>query len=313
MTRFGKVCVLSALTFGTASGAAPDATSLLQGVVGQHIAEVKRDACTCLPWADVFNDRGVECGTWYPPPITPSEADAHDAHNRFMERECQLFWTKLQTNDCVRVHPRSVGFGSGFTESDLAANWCYVSEDCKELNGGSAVEAATTNTSWKKCGDTDAKLGDKNPDELQALVTDNDVLMMSALTHAYPLSPQSAGGKSLSFPEHQSYWKEPELPKSPDLEELRDMMQATPEKVYLIDSWGHQLDPWEVDTETPDDYAVAWGMKLFECVKTGKFRACWAGGDMNEDEMAYMRLRCYHHPGQMYRLKCTSGCDDDSD
>lgn len=121
--------------------AAP-ARSLVVHDAGES-GKARQDACSCLPWADVYNKTDVVCG------------DAHEfgtgrmgtnltkeqyyvASTDGWSELCLGFYHKVKEPLCMNFH---IGPDWG--------QWCYVGQECKNLNGGQFMP--TRNISWKEC------------------------------------------------------------------------------------------------------------------------------------------------------------------
>lgn len=187
--------VLLAAAAGTAvsAGAGEDAAALLQVGAAVEVAPwrlrrlqkhgtalsasagtfaplLQEDACECLPWKDVYQKHGVECGKGRELTFAGGYAVKADYGPTF----CTRFYEKLSDNFCVQLH-----YGQMRTDQ-----WCYVSPACESLNGGEVVESVK----WKRCEPgRDRMLSKMSPEKVYevALATDTEAGVL--LKMAYPV------------------------------------------------------------------------------------------------------------------------------
>lgn len=89
-------------------------------------------ACQCMPPAEVYANYSVRCGDGY----------GWEEHG---VEDCNLFYMRMSEGLCWNIP-------SAKEVQDLKEDkgqWCYVSKDCPELNGGERVGKSPV--AWKKC------------------------------------------------------------------------------------------------------------------------------------------------------------------
>jgi len=173
---------------------------------GRSAAGARRTgSCDCLEFAAVYYDNLASCGrahelyfaTKYGASAAyhPTEPIAGLPH-----QICSNFFKNFKNNSCVNVD--LFPFPSDNNDNLSGRQWCYVSNDCLNLNGGTFAtnplgfaiggwhnQISTSNLSVKLCDnntDDDVILKDKTIAELDAIGAESDVSMAYLLRLAYP-------------------------------------------------------------------------------------------------------------------------------
>lgn len=132
-----------------------------------------------------------------------------DGSARFMKEFCYDFFEKLDSNRCVRVT-------HGPEQQDVAqlegGSWCYVSQECTQLNGGHKVSdkvipretwwqfwksdtLVPRDVSWKQCvKGKDARFADLTPPELKEFASKGNHMLGHFALQAYPKLFEPQGG-----------------------------------------------------------------------------------------------------------------------
>uniref|UniRef100_A0A7S1RUI8 Uncharacterized protein n=1 Tax=Alexandrium catenella TaxID=2925 RepID=A0A7S1RUI8_ALECA len=153
-----------------------DAAALLQvSAISVNETSLKSaaDPCRCLKWTDVYEDYGVLCGMGSEFSFLP----VHQQRPNLKKQMCEHFFTQFGTNYCVQE----------WFMSRERTQWCYVSAECENLDGGSYL--AGTAAAWKVCDGAkgDTLLNTKGPHELFALGIDFKMDPGYMLRMAYPV------------------------------------------------------------------------------------------------------------------------------
>jgi len=163
-----------------------------------------RAACDCLEFAAVYYDNLASCGRakelYFLTKYGASEAYAPTEPIAGLPHQvCNNFFKNLKNNSCVNVDMFS--FPSETSDASAGQSWCYVSNECLSLNGGTFATnqlgfalggwnnlQSTSNLSWKVCDSSgaDSILKDKTMDELIEIGRESDVSMAMLLRYAYP-------------------------------------------------------------------------------------------------------------------------------
>jgi hypothetical protein len=178
---------------------------------GQQAQEAGRSAagarrtgsCDCLEFAAVYYDNLASCGrahelyfaTKYGASAAyhPTEPIAGLPH-----QICANFFKNFKNNSCVNVD--LFPFPSDNNDNLSGQQWCYVANDCLNLNGGTFAtnhlgfaiggwhnQISTSNLSVKMCdSNTDDILKDMTIEQLDAIGSESDVSMAYLLRLAYP-------------------------------------------------------------------------------------------------------------------------------
>mmetsp|Transcript_2864 Transcript_2864/g.6564 ORF Transcript_2864/g.6564 Transcript_2864/m.6564 type:complete len:268 (+) Transcript_2864:67-870(+) len=100
------------------------------------------DPCECLNWRSVYSSDRVACGEGLEfhvfegafgydlPGIEYIKKEFRAVYDQF----CTSFFMKLDSTLCVNLGMYALG-----TPGLLAGQWCYVSKECAELNGGQTI------------------------------------------------------------------------------------------------------------------------------------------------------------------------------
>jgi len=134
------------------------------------------DPCGCLSWRQLYASDRVFCGEGLEfhvlegalgydlPGISFIETNFKQVYDQF----CTTFLKRLDARYCINVGMQAYG-----AQVLAAAQWCYVSSACAELNGGRAVPEKPRlprDVSWKACvPGRDRRLRDLPPAELLEL------------------------------------------------------------------------------------------------------------------------------------------------
>jgi len=125
------LCSLAALVALAASASGAPSSSSAEG------------ACKCLNWKDVYDSARVVCGEGLElyeiikprTNLSLAEASFSWIPLGFQHYEyCTTFFRRMDNNHCVNVAMHPYG-----TSDWTGEQWCYVSSECTELNGGQPV------------------------------------------------------------------------------------------------------------------------------------------------------------------------------
>jgi hypothetical protein len=185
---------------------------------GRSAASAGRGVCDCLEFAAVYYDNLASCGRakelyfltkfGASAAYSPTEPIAGLPH-----QVCNNFFKNFKNSSCVNVDLYS--FPNETTDTSAGQTWCYVSNECLQLNGGTFATnklgfamggwnnlQSTSNLSWKICDDTssDSILKDKTVEDLIAIGSESDVSMAMLLRYSYP-AVSITWGEALEFME----------------------------------------------------------------------------------------------------------------
>jgi len=287
--------------------------SVASALAGQHVHNAGRSTCDCLEFAAVYYDNLASCGraselyfhTKYgaSAAYAPTEPIAGLPH-----QVCSNFFKNFKINSCVN---RDL-YSFPLTETDNASNqtWCYVSNDCLNLNGGKFATntlgfaiggwhnlQSTSNLSWKVCDDaTDSVLRTKSVRELDAMGADSDVGMALLLRYSYPAVSMTWGEAREFMETLNDQWDESESSG-----ENFNRISAPPTQ------WGDRL-PWIYTTlssivasengwilDSPghrDEFHVIFGREVWEVKRS------------EEGNMAYLAGKFWKE----FDVTCVLGC-----
>jgi len=177
---FRSLSLALAATSGSFAVASEDASALLQ--VGT--ATQKADPCRCMVWADVYSKHEVVCGMANELGFLPHP----ERHPAKIQEICSRFFEKFTDRHCVQTLP----------SEPVQDQWCYVSEECQELDDGVHMEGS--DVSWKHCSpEKDAQLSTLTPEELHKIAVKTGTDPSLLLRLAYPLWMQTN-------PDDYMYW-----------------------------------------------------------------------------------------------------------
>lgn len=168
----------------------------------KHVVFDPANKCKCLNWQTVYKDYAVECGVGSEMyhlakyGLSPRKLEGEDIGFRF----CLEFFQVLDNNLCVNADWTTY-MGSG--KAWHGQQWCYVSAECDELNGGDAVPDYVSKplddaiphmkfsdkleVSWKICKQgEDDMLRYKTPSQLVEIAKASDVRLGHLAKFAYP-------------------------------------------------------------------------------------------------------------------------------
>lgn len=251
--------------------------------------------CGCLNWAETFYKKKAYCGramelyfltkNGFNPGYVATEPITGLPH-----KVCWDFFANFISNTCVNVD--LLPFPAN-NESDK--QWCYVRQDCKELNGGKFAtnvagfqEAAWSNNAgtsfshWKYCeGGVDDMLMYKTVQEVIDIAEASDVSVSRLLRLAYPaveirwaeatyfyerLNAAYEDGSTVSEMLRKlpmpSGWDPAAEAKEAELRLIAASGQAT-----VLDSPGHA-----------DEFHVAVGRSVYAVIRSNKGDMAYLGG-----------------------------------
>jgi len=169
----------------------------------QQAQGARRNGCDCLEFAGVYYDNLASCGRAHElyfatkygasAAYSPTEPIAGLPH-----QVCNNFFKNFKNNSCVNVD--MYPYPSENNDASSGRQWCYVSNDCLNLNGGTFATnklgfamggwnnlQSTSNLSVKFCDDsTDDILKSKTMDELLTIASESDVSIPMLLRLSYP-------------------------------------------------------------------------------------------------------------------------------
>uniref|UniRef100_A0A7S2AF45 Uncharacterized protein n=1 Tax=Alexandrium andersonii TaxID=327968 RepID=A0A7S2AF45_9DINO len=117
--------------------------------------------CECLNYTDVYDNRSVRCGDSFEVPGVTN---------------CMFFYKRLNSNWCWNIPRKDMKKDEG--------QWCYVSLECKQLDGGARVGKAPVN--WKRCREhRDPMTRFKSVKKLALWAKKHDFDLQDVLTLAY--------------------------------------------------------------------------------------------------------------------------------
>jgi len=251
------------------AGAAVCAEALVPALLHvskERLAGSQGSACACLPWHEAYNGSSLRCGLGNEFRGVLGTAGQPDAGRMLMLRLlfggefCNRFYMALQGNQCVNMN-------QGADEGQ----WCYVSPDCTNLQGGARV--AGGHMAWKHCGAQDAGLRSYMPEALAevARVQDLDLGLLHKMS--YPLF------KGHLWRDVQAFWglggSVEAMPAA-----LREQMQS------IVDSG----KPYSFDTaaDSHPPHKIVVGMKVYT--------------------VSFASSPGTSHPGTWCKLTCQTGC-----
>lgn len=164
--------VLASTAFVTAAFALKSADKPLELNFAKTGSEWFGD-CDCLRWNDFYNTSGVECGEG----MELAFARGMVGKPQFGEQFCSNFYEKLPSKACYNTVP-------GMNEK--MEQWCWVSNKCKQLNGGREIEKdGDVVAKWKMCKSSDKLISKKKPAELRdiAKMQGFDLAMLAKMAY----------------------------------------------------------------------------------------------------------------------------------
>lgn len=236
-----------------------------------------RSSCECMNWKDTYDSGAVQCGDGKEvfevnPSKTPQKYRVDTPMGK--KKWCQIFFTKLDFNQCVNIGPGADGSDEG--------TWCYVSKECDTLRGGHKL----ANVSWKLCRRSDpsssqtkvhgdARLRDRTPEELSQLSQKYDLPLSYVTKMAYP---GSRAGQ----------------PNSARLSEFTDQngLPTVPTHLGQHRSQREELNWVDTNDDGTLPTMIFSGKKLYKV-------------DKKSDRQEL-------HPGTWAGLECLKGCDENA-
>eukprot|EP00747_Dinoflagellata_sp_TGD_P016321 gnl/TRDRNA2_/TRDRNA2_125032_c0_seq1.p1 gnl/TRDRNA2_/TRDRNA2_125032_c0~~gnl/TRDRNA2_/TRDRNA2_125032_c0_seq1.p1 ORF type:complete len:808 (-),score=136.06 gnl/TRDRNA2_/TRDRNA2_125032_c0_seq1:115-2538(-) len=139
-------------------------------------------ACDCQNWKNAYISRKATCGMgpefyMFTHDDHPSEDQYNDVRVQKDAKElCTSFFERMDHDLCVNVN-----------KGEDKGQWCYVSSDCSDINGGSMAKF-NDKFGWKRCRrDQDGMLRKKIPEYLEMLAERDDVDLGLLHKMSYPL------------------------------------------------------------------------------------------------------------------------------
>lgn len=182
----------------------------------------RADACACKSFAAVYYDNEAYCGRGpelyflskhgFSGAYAATEPIAGEPH-----RVCYDFFKNFDDASCLNMdlYP----FPTNSSRSKNGVQWCYVSGDCTELNGGEFgtnkqgfAQGAWGNLKsgtalpWKICSGSDAMLKSKPVQEVIDLGKKQDIPMHTLMRLAYPAVSIDWGRASYFYQELNAQW-----------------------------------------------------------------------------------------------------------
>jgi len=270
----------------------------------------RRSSCDCMNWAGVYYDGLAACGRaqelYFLSKFGFSAAyAATEPISGLPHKVCNDFLKNFKNDSCVNVD--LLPFPA---DAMTDKQWCYVSNDCLSLNGGTAATnklgfaiggwhnlQSTSNLSWKICDQsTDSILKYKTMDELTAIGSESDISMAMLLRLSYP-AVTITWGEAKIFME--------------TLNEQYDSNLALTDNVNAIaippTTWGLRLT--EVDTTLRGIVTSEQGTILDSPGHRDEFhvvvgREVWEVKRIDEGNMAYLAGKFYLE----FDVACVLGC-----
>mmetsp|Transcript_88164 Transcript_88164/g.267368 ORF Transcript_88164/g.267368 Transcript_88164/m.267368 type:complete len:249 (-) Transcript_88164:68-814(-) len=140
------------------------------------LASRGQDACACLNWQQVYRSKQAECGKALE--LYQISKQGLQAENKY-EEFCNKFYLHVNTSMCLNVD-----FTHKPTDWDVA-QWCYVSPQCQELNGGRKVP--DSQLSWKLCSSRDESTKNLHPLQLDWLRGHQNLDLGLLAKFSYPI------------------------------------------------------------------------------------------------------------------------------
>jgi len=293
---------------------------------GRSAAGARSDACDCLEFASVYYDNLASCGRAHElyfhtkfgasKPYDPTEPIAGLPH-----QICSNFFKNFKNNSCVNVD--LFPFPSHNNDNLSGMQWCYVSNDCRNLNGGTFAtnplgfaigawhnQISTSNLSVKICdSNADDILKYKTISELNDIGSESDVSMAHLLRLAYPAVEIEWGEAKLlmeainfnmddavnnaapitltqavnAFPAPSGIWVGQRV-ETVDTT-IRGIVLSDPVQCTILDGPGNMFK---------DEYHVICGREVWEVVRK----------DFPYGNMAYISGRFYTE----FDVTCVAGC-----
>jgi hypothetical protein len=279
----------------------------------ENATRVAAGACDCMSWASVYYDNKAMCGRgmelYFLSKMGFSASyAATEPITGLPHKMCFDFFKNFLEPACVNVD--MIPFPE---DSFTGKQWCYVSNDCAELNGGkyaTNVEGFSQTAwhnlqeapwqAWKICDPTEPStpaLSTKLVPEVVKLAEASDVSCSHIMRLAYP-------SVNVSWSEAMFLWEAINAEYLPE-RTIEEMVDAVPE----LTGWGTEAE--EVDRrlraiakseqgtvlDTPghgDQFHVVQGRAVYEVIRV------WFGN------MAYLG----GHFFEEYVVVCVMGCAD---
>jgi len=267
-------------------------SSKLQSLLG---ANSGAGDCGCLNWAETFYKRKAYCGRAMELYFLTKNGfntgyAATEPITGLPHKVCWDFFANFISNACVNVD--LLPFPA---DNETGKQWCYVRQDCQELNGGRFAtnaagfqEAAWSNNAgasfshWKYCeAGQDDMLKEKTVQEIIDLAESSDVSVSRLLRLAYPaveirwaeatyfyerLNAEYAEGLTVAEMLRRmpvpSGWDPSAEAKEGTLRLIASSGQAT-----VLDSPGHS-----------DEFHVAVGRSVYSVIRSEKGDMAYLGG-----------------------------------
>jgi len=193
MTRFAICVLLLQVALPLAS---EDTECLLQ--VGMHVDQKRNisapSPCACIPWTEAYSEARTLCGNGYEyfsnfhgKPFLNVGLGA-DLLEGVWKTYCVGFYSRLKGNTCMNRN---------LDAADNSGQWCYVSKECNDLNGGeigkayhlgSKIPAIGGGLNAKICTKDDPSLRDWSPAYLALIAMQYSVNLNLLCRASYPRS-----------------------------------------------------------------------------------------------------------------------------
>jgi hypothetical protein len=251
---------------------------------GHHQPNSK--ACECLTWKDVYANYTIECGQG----LELASAGGMTAKVQHGHQFCNLFYERLNNNYCTQ----------GMWGTSVPNQWCYVTSNCQDLDGGAPV---TRELSWKQCEDgVDTPLRTLKPYDLRAISLQDNVDAGILLKMAYPVWAKEGQGH-LNWPEVEDFLNG----TSPDQMTAIGVGKA----LQLLSTSDH---PWVFDSlDGNPPYGVVAGNQIVRANMSN-----WASTRAQVQGIAdgllgtagWLAANPHKQPKKMTQFTCLRGCEN---
>lgn len=145
----------------------------------RHELKASKTECQCQNWKSAYASKEAVCGRGHEVmSATERWGVSWQEVLPFVQHEqCTTFFERLDSSSCVPMASRS-------RPEWESASWCYVSPQCRSLNGGRRIAGGS---SVKVCHEDDQSLRHLTPLELAELASFSDVSLASVAGAAYPV------------------------------------------------------------------------------------------------------------------------------
>lgn len=155
--------------------------------------------CDCLRWNEFYNTSGVECGEGMELAFVKGMVGKPEWGEQF----CTNFYEMLPSKACYNTIPG---------QNEKMEQWCWVSNKCKNLNGGREIEKnGEVMGKWKMCKHSDKLIGKKKPNELRDVAKMQGLDLAVLAKMAYRVNPD------VKWNQVRGYWGNVEGVQRPSL------------------------------------------------------------------------------------------------